>query len=224
MSVTQGDTKSDFGGDYTGYTAQVVEDIEWVVDDCAAVPTDGDLAEWTYDWFMQDEYQNIWYLGEDTRSFDEGCPSIAEVPLGTADWSIYGYGDAQAECTAGSWEAGQPGPDEGLVGEAGIVVPGDMPTGDEPLTPGTFYMQELAEGAEDMAKILRLNATVSVDEGQFAGNEYENCRMVKEWTGLEPGASVEHKFYCAGPGLLLVEGIGGGPTEAEVLVEVTQTP
>ena len=86
-------------------------------------------------------------------------------------------------------------------------------------------MQEVAYEAEDMAKILRLNASVSIEEGSFMGT-YEDCRKVKEWTALEPGASVEHKWYChnpgeLGPGLLLIEGVGGGPTEVEELVHIS---
>ena len=96
-------------------------------------------------------------------------------------------------------------------------MPGDEPISGEPLTPGTYYMQEVAEGAEDMAKILRLDASVSVDEEFFEG-DYERCRKAKEWTALEPGESVEHKWYCHNEGLVLIQGIGGGPTESEVLI------
>ena len=84
-------------------------------------------------------------------------------------------------------------------------------------------MQEVAEGAEDMAKILKLNASVSIESGDFEG-DWENCRKVKEWTALEPGGSVEHKYYCLGLGLLLINGLTGGPTESEVLIEMNSTP
>ena len=209
-------------------TAQVVLDQEWVVEleefeECNAdvVPEDSDLTELTYDWYAQDMYQNIWYMGEASRDFEEPCPSLEDVELGTAreDWPD---DELFLECTGGSWEAGQPGQEEGeIIGEPGIVVPSDNPTGGEPLIPGTYYMQEVAEGAEDMAKILRVNAPLSVEDGVFPG-EYENCRKVKEWNPFEPGESVEHKWYCpGGNGLVLIQGIGGGPTESEVLVHVT---
>jgi len=223
ISIMAGEIKTLTGGVYSGFVAQVVRDEEWVVEDCEAIPTDEDRAELTFDWYAQDDYDSIWYLGEASRSFEDDCPSTGDVPLGTEDWGDLGFGDLQADCTEGSWEAGQYGPDEEIIAEAGIVVPGDNPTGDEPLSPGTFYIQEVAEGAEDMAKILRLNASVSIESGQFEG-DYQNCRKVKEWTALEHGASVEHKYYCAGPGLLLIQGIGGGPTESEVLIEMTSTP
>lgn len=223
VSATTGDIKVLTGGDYAGHTAQVVVDKEWVLADCGDVPTDADLAELTFDWYMQDDYDNIWYLGEDSRSFEDDCPSLAAVPLGTAR-EYWPSDEIFLECTGGSWEAGQPGQEEGeIVGEAGIIVPGDFPTGGEALSNGNFWMQEVAEGAEDMAKILRLNAPVTIESGQFAG-DYESCRKVKEWTLLEPGESVEHKFYCMGPGLLLINGIGGGPTEEEVLVATVTVP
>ena len=66
-------------------------------------------------------------------------------------------------------------------------------------------------------------AALTVEAGVAPG-KYENCRKTKEWTPLEPGASVEHKWYCAdGAGLVLIEGVGGGRTEKEVLVEVTSS-
>jgi hypothetical protein len=82
-------------------------------------------------------------------------------------------------------------------------------------------MQEVADGAEDVAKVLKLKAALSIEyeESEFEG-DYSGCRKVKEWTALEPGGSVEHKFYCNGVGLLLIEGVGGGPTESEILVEM----
>lgn len=225
ISTMEGDIRAGFEGAYAAMTAQVIRDEEWEVEDCDTTPTDEDLAELTFDWYAQDDYGNIWYLGEASRDFGDGCPSQAQVPLGTEDWGDFGFGDLQDECTEGSWEAGQYGPDGEIIAEAGIVVPSDFPTGEfgDPLSPGTFFMQELAEGAEDMAKILKLNASVSIESGYFAG-DWENCRKVKEWTALEPGGSVEHKYYCPGPGLLLINGLTGGPTESEVLMEMNSTP
>ncbi len=140
--------------------------------------------------------------------------------LGAEDWGE--FSEVQEDCTEGSWEAGQYGPDDEIIGEAGIVVPSDYPTGDK-LSAGTYYMQEVAEGAEDVAKVLKTNASVSIEDGHFAA-DYEGCRKVKEWTALEPGDSVEHKYYCPGidgPGLVLINGLTGGPTESEILIEMT---
>ena len=177
-------------------------------------------------------------MGEASRDFEEPCPPLEDdvdvvgVPIDATrdDWEDeYGYSDElYLECTGGSWESGQLGQEEEeIVGEAGIVVPDDYPNGfDEGLIKsGTSYLQEVAEGAEDMAKILKVKVSLSVEEGVDPG-DYENCRKVKEWNPFEPGESVEHKWYCTddngmpGNGLVLIQGIGGGQTESEVLVYV----
>ena len=208
---------------YYDLTALQVVDTEWVfedVEECSLdllLEPDSDEAikEFTLDWYMQDDQQNIWYVGEKSQNYEEdGCGKFGDVrdPIG------------DPQCFEGSWEAGMNGAPEGeeeVIGEAGIVVPGNEPIADEPLTNGTYYMQEVAFEAEDMAKILRQHASLSVEDGVEPG-EYEECRKAKEWTAQEPGGSVEHKWYCAdGPGLVLIEGIGGGPTEVEVLVDVS---
>jgi hypothetical protein len=103
----------------------------------------------------------------------------------------------------GSWEAGVDG------AQPGIVMPADP-------QPGASYRQEFLEGvAEDMAKVLRLNARVSVPYGGFDG-----CLVTKEWSPLEPGA-IEHKYYARGVGLVLVEELKSKTVRVE-LVDVTQ--
>lgn len=221
-------TTSDENSPYHGLEALQVVDIEWVFDfddigegNCnASLTMDAEDAvkEKTLDWYVQDEQQNIWYVGEYSQIFedlrDEGGP----------DCSVYDFRapGVPSECTEGSWEAGIVGGegDEAVLGEAGIVVPGDFPSTGAPLQNGAYFMQEVAFEAEDMAKILRQHASLTVEGGVELG-EYANCRKTKEWTALDPGASVEHKWYCArGPGLVLIEGLAGGPTELEVLVNV----
>ena len=203
---------------YGGLTALQVVDTEWVFEDgdvcdLSLLPDDSAIKEFTLDWYMQDDQQNIWYVGEKSQNYEEeGCGEFPDVR----------DPDDFPQCFEGSWEAGIVGgeDDEAVIGEAGIVVPGDFPLADEPLKTGAYYMQEVAFEAEDMAKILRQHASLVVEDGVEDG-EYENCRKAKEWTAQEPGGSVEHKWYCAdGAGLVLIEGIGGGPTEVEVLVEV----
>lgn len=123
--------------DVHGVDSVVVDDKEWLdeSDECAenldVYPAGfpyGELTEETDDWYARDELQNIWYMGEDTSSYDweEGeCETIE--------------GDA---CKDGSFEAG--------IGEAeaGIVMLGDPHKGD-------FYQQEYdPENAEDMGKVL----------------------------------------------------------------------
>jgi len=109
------------------------------------------------------------------------------------------------ECTDdGSWRAG--------VGNAepGIIMLSSPSSGDR-------YQQEYWEDeAEDWASVLRLNAKVSIDYGDF-----EACLMTREWTPLAPG-EIEHKFYCPqdgnpGPGLMFVEELKGKTVYVEYI-------
>ena len=146
------------------------------------------LIEDTLDWYAPDNFGNVWYLGEATT---EHLYDENWNPIGTS--------------TEGSWEAGV----DGAV--AGFIMLADPRS-------GVSYQQEFAEGvAEDMAKVERLNAKITVPFGAFA-----NGLVTKEWTPLEPGA-IERKFYAAGVGLVLVEEFHGGRTLREELVSITYT-
>jgi len=64
-----------FFGDYAPTDAAISLDRGWVDEDCvygddfqAFIATDPDADEVTYDWYAQDDDQNIWYMGEDTYS------------------------------------------------------------------------------------------------------------------------------------------------------------
>jgi hypothetical protein len=70
--------------DVMGISAVVVRDT---------VYEDGELIEDTYDWFAQDVDGNVWYLGEDSREFEDG----------------------EQVSTEGSWEAGVDGALPGIV-------------------------------------------------------------------------------------------------------------
>ena len=70
--------------DVMGISAVVVRDT---------VYEDGELIEDTYDWFAQDVDGNVWYLGEDSREFEDG----------------------ELVSTEGSWEAGVDGALPGIV-------------------------------------------------------------------------------------------------------------
>jgi hypothetical protein len=69
-----------------GIPATVVHDV---------VTEDGELKEDTYDWFAQDRAGNVWYLGEDTKEYENG----------------------KVVSTKGSWEAGVDG------AHAGVIMP-----------------------------------------------------------------------------------------------------
>jgi hypothetical protein len=132
---------------------------------------DGYVTEETWDWYAQDDEGNIWYCGEDTVEY-----------IYDDDWNLI---DTSTE---GSWEAGVDG-----------ALPGYLLLADP--SPGVCYQQEYyADEAEDVAKVLRLNANVTLENG----DSYEECLETKEWTQLDPG-NVEKKYYEKGVGLVLIE-------------------
>jgi hypothetical protein len=53
----------------------------------------GELKEKTFDWYAQDKQGNVWYLGEDTKEFEDG----------------------KVVSTAGSWLAGKNGAKAGII-------------------------------------------------------------------------------------------------------------
>jgi hypothetical protein len=75
-----------------GISATVVHDI---------VTQDGSVKEDTLDWYAQDVDGNIWYLGEDTKEYEDGV----------------------VVSTEGSWETGVDG------AQAGILVPANPEVG-----------------------------------------------------------------------------------------------
>lgn len=78
--------------DILGIAATVVHDI---------VSEDGVLVEDTLDWYAQDVCGNVWYLGENTKEYEDGV----------------------LVSTEGSWEAGVDG------AQAGVIVPADPQVG-----------------------------------------------------------------------------------------------
>jgi hypothetical protein len=84
--------------------------------------------------------------------------------------------------TEGSWEGGMDGAKPGIVMQADPKV-------------GQPYRQEYYVGkAMDMAKVVSLNASVTVPYGSF-----DHVLVTKEFTPLQPGY-VEHKYYAPGVG------------------------
>lgn len=143
------------------------------------------ILEETDDWLAWDNFGNVWYFGEATLEY-----------LYDDDWNFLGTSPE------GSWTAGVDGAEPGILMLA------------EPL-PGLSYQQEYYEDeAEDMGAVLRLNAKVSVEYGDF-----EECLKTKEWTGLDPGA-VEHKYYAPELGLVYIKELSGGKTVHVELVDI----
>ena len=67
-----------------GIEARVVHDV---------VTEDGQVTEDTFDWYAQDSDGNLWYLGEDTKEYEDG----------------------KLKSTEGSWEAGVDGAQPGII-------------------------------------------------------------------------------------------------------------
>lgn len=76
--------------------------VEAVVVNDTVTDQRGNLIEQTLDWFAQDREGNVWYLGEDSKLFENG----------------------QVVSTEGSWEAGVDGAQPGIIMEA-HPTPGD---------------------------------------------------------------------------------------------------
>jgi len=145
------------------------------------------MTEETYDWYAWDNEGNVWYFGEWTTEFEYDD-----------DWNPTG------ENHDGSWEAGADGALPGIVMLA------------EPKS-GVCYQQEYYEGeAEDMGRVLNLNAKVSLESENF--DDFEDCLKTKEWTPLDPGV-IEHKYYAPGLGLVFIEELKEKTVKVE-LVEV----
>ena len=103
----------------------------------------------------------------------------------------------------GSWEAGVNG------AKAGIVMQANPSLAD-------VYRQEYYAGhAEDMAKVLSRNKSVSVSYGSF-----EHALETSEWTPLERGV-LEHKYYVKDVGNVRTIMVKGG-SEEEHLVSITK--
>jgi len=103
----------------------------------------------------------------------------------------------------GSWEAGVKGAKPGIVMKANPSV-------------GDVYRQEYyVRHAEDMARVLGRNTSVSIPYGSF-----EHALETSEWTPLERGV-VEHKYYVRGVGNVRTIMVKGG-SEEERLVSITK--
>lgn len=138
----------------------------------------------------------------------------AELVEDTFDWfaqdkegNVWYFGedsremeDGQVVSTEGSWEAGVDG------ARPGIIMHARPEPGGEP------YRQEYYAGeAEDMAKVLSLNETVTIGVGT-----YSDCLRTEEWTPLEPGVT-EQKSYAPGIGVILEEVVEGGMGRIELI-------
>jgi hypothetical protein len=101
----------------------------------------------------------------------------------------------------GSFLAGVDGAAPGIVMEAHPAV-------------GDFYRQEFdLDNAEDLAEVMSLNESATVAAGSF-----DHCLETQETEAIDPTA-LEHKFYAAGTGNVLVLDLVTG--ERLELIQVT---
>jgi hypothetical protein len=108
--------------------------------------------------------------------------------------------------TQGSWLAGVDGV------QPGIIMEGQSRRGDT-------YNQEQAGGvAEDKARVIGLNESVTVRYGAF-----RDVLVTEEYTPLEPGF-VEHKYYAPGIGNVLTVATQGGQERMELVRMTTASP
>jgi hypothetical protein len=140
-----------------GITTTVVWDRVWL---------DEELIEETFDWHAQDKEGNVWYMGEDSKEYENG----------------------KVVSTEGSWEAGVDGAKPGIIMEANPQV-------------GDSYRQEYYPGhAEDAAKVVSLNETVTVPFGTFT-----DCLQTRDVNLLDPTLDEEDKYYCTNVGGVTLE-------------------
>jgi hypothetical protein len=124
----------------------------------------------------------------------------------TEDWfaqdsagNVWYFGEATAECDGtrvvnhdGAWEAGVDGAEPGIVMLANPEI-------------GDYYRQEYLHGeAEDVARVVRLNATITNPLGT-----YRNVVITEDFTKLEPDI-IEHKKYAPGVGVVEEQTVKGG--------------
>lgn len=186
VTVT-GDTKDiDVPGEPT-LAVRVVSDFEYEDEACDG-PDPEELAEKTFDWYGQDDADNIWYFGEDTQNCELVNDEVVCTPGG------------------GGWEAGVDG------ALPGIIMLGDPDSGER------YRQELAEGVAEDWAKVMNLNGQpVLHDDDAVEPGEWDDCLVIKEWNDLE-GGSIEQKTYCpeAG-GLVLVEEHSGKLVRLELV-------
>jgi hypothetical protein len=132
----------------------------------------------------------------------------------TQDWlaqdrfgNVWYFGEDTTEFPSGSkegsWEAGLDDADAGFFMLANPQV-------------GDRYYQEFARNvAEDQAKVLSRNKTVTV-----RGTTYDHVLLIQETSRLDPGV-VEYKYHAPGVGFILGVIVKGGNERTELFSKGT---
>jgi hypothetical protein len=119
--------------DILGIRATVVHDI---------VTLDGETIEDTLDWYAQDSFGNLWYLGEDTKEYESGV----------------------VVSTEGSWEAGVDS------AQAGIILPADPRVG--LMYRQEYYAGQAEDAAEILAVDEHVEVPAGTYDGCLKTRDY----------------------------------------------------
>lgn len=95
------------------------------------------------------------------------------------------YEDGEVVCECGAWEWGQ---DDALPGVIMLA---------SPVIAATYRQEYLAGEAEDYARVISLNETVTVPAGTFSG-----CLKTQDLSAIDTSMDA-FKFYCPGVGTVL---------------------
>jgi hypothetical protein len=163
-------------GEFQRNTVEVTHDTKSILGVDAVVVLDivkdkhGDLIEKTFDWFGQDENGNVWYLGEDSKEYENG----------------------QVVSTEGSWEAGIDGAKPGIIMEAQPKV-GDVYQ--QECFPGVAEDQAKVLGRNapvstpfgDFGHTLRTRETTPSEPGVAEDKFYAQCIGMVRTTTVQGG-------------------------------------
>jgi hypothetical protein len=148
------------------------------------VKEEGDLIESTNDWFAQAKDGNVWYCGEETRSFESFDGDRPRKPeLVNID---------------GSFKAGREGDKPGIIFRAAPLA-------------GEAYIEESSLGnAEDATVVLSTNYMYGRNRvlDQLVPRNLAqllcagDCVVTKNFSSLDPGV-FERKYYAPGIGVFL---------------------
>jgi len=112
------------------------------------------------------------------------------------------YDNGELVSTEGSWEAGVSGAEPGIIMLA------------HPTVGATYALEGAPDVAEDQAKVIRTDASVSVPYGSFS-----NGVQIQEWSKLDRGGPRQIKTYVSGVGLVMESPRSG--KQAMYLLSVT---
>ena len=135
----------------------------------------GELKEKTFDWYAQDENGNVWYLGEDTKEYEDG----------------------RVVSTEGSWEAGKHG------AKPGIIMLAHPRVGDEYRQ--EFFAGEAEDQAKVVARDLDITVPYGSFHNCIRTVEFTRLEpMVKEAKLYCPGVGFVKARGVQGPETRLV--------------------